>query len=96
MLRLVVIFAIFVCIFAFPTPSENEEEKIIFPQEDLIETTAASLEIESATDQNGTEVESRFLGFGLGLGYALGQRVFGHQPYHHSTYYDRGMAYKFL
>lgn len=86
MLKLLVQLSIIVCIVALPhqvrEKRAEKSDQISYPKEDD-EKAAAPVE-EKAPTGNGTEVDSRFLGVGIGLGLAVGNKLLGgghHQGY---------------
>lgn len=83
MMKLIVLLTIFGYIFALPINVQKRDvDKIAFPDE--IEASTSTLNIKPqkveeplADKGNGTDLDNRFLGLGVGLGYALGQKLFG-------------------
>ena len=83
MLKLLVPLSIIVCIVALPhqvrEKRAEKSDQISYPKED--DAKAAAVE-EKAPTGNGTEVDSRFLGVGIGLGLAVGQKLLGGGHHH--------------
>lgn len=89
MSRVIIPFLFFVCAFALPQEiNKRNDDKIAFPDE-IISSTNSPKVISEAEDPavpkgNGTDLDNRFLGVGVGLGLALGQKLLGG---HHGGYY---------
>lgn len=79
--------SIIVCIFALPHKireqrDTSKSDAISFPQDSpLGNEQKPVVDGEAAPAGNGTDLDSRFLGVGIGLGYALGQKLLG--GHHH-------------
>jgi hypothetical protein len=88
MSRVIILFVIFVCTVALPQGIHKRDvDKIAFPDEVASTTNspkANEAEVSEAPKGNGTDLDNRFLGVGLGLGLALGQKLIGG---HHGGYY---------
>ena len=90
MLRLIIPLSVFICIFALPREIQKRDtDQIAFPDEGEASTpetpvNATELSDAEGTSGNGTDLDNRFLGLGVGLGYALGQKLLGG---HHGGYY---------
>lgn len=83
MLRLIIPLTIFVCIFALPRELQKRDvDKIAFPDEVAATTSSPKVATNEVADSetpkgNGTDLDNRFLGVGLGLGLALGNKLLG-------------------
>lgn len=99
MLRFLIPLSIIVCIVALPhevrEKRAEKSDQISYPKENEENAAAVVVAEKAPATGNGTEVDSRFLGVGIGLGLAVGQKLLGgghHQ--HHHNHYDRGYGGK--
>lgn len=85
MFKILIPLSILVCVLALPRAirekrDDAKSDQIAFPQE-----TDEKVNLNATKPAgNGTDLDNRFLGVGIGLGYAIGEKLLGHG--HHGNF----------